>query len=363
MLLLPKNVVSASNPLNIRKREEYTPINGEYCGKCPYVWARWWPIGPKRDALKDSANSAVQNSEPDWASDPTSWLLNAGKQVNKHRWCRAQNITEVLPDLRRLGLLQSKKQIPQRAVTIVTQLSIDRIPMLRKQCSLWSHPISAAMYIPLMRGNMFSAEKGSRWHGALLETGMAALAALHADADSDPEGCMLDLEIVSEERCDAAHAMVYPTNALRNRALHLASTDVVLLLDADFVVDRALADTVESPTEYAKIVDILSHQAAFVLPAFETADSGERGVEIATDLVHRGKDSLTAHLIEDKVYPFYACRFPVGHRGTMSHYWAHVMEPYRVSYEVGYEPYLLMLKRFVPYYDERFSGLFRDKVP
>lgn len=324
LLHLPTNTDAASDPKNVHNQLEPSLINGNYCTKCPSLWNLWRP----RDFKAGTANAtAAADRDLSWASDPISWLDTVGTRVNKHRWCRAPNATEVLPDVMRVGLLHSRKQVPQRAATVVTQLSIDRSDMLRRQCSLWPHSITAVVYIPLLRGRMFSAEKASQWHGAPLESGMAALAALHAEADSTPGSCILTLEIVAEERCNQTQAMIYPTNALRNRALHLAATDVVLLLDADFVVDRALAATIESASEYAKLVDILSHQAAFVLPAFETADQGDRGTAIATYVVHHGKDRLTAHYIEDQVFPFYACRFPAGHRGTISHFWANTTEP------------------------------------
>ena len=41
-----------------------------------------------------------------------------------------------------------------------------------------------------------------------------------------PGGCILDLEVVSEERCTREEAMLYPANACRNRALTLAQTEV-----------------------------------------------------------------------------------------------------------------------------------------
>lgn len=39
-----------------------------------------------------------------------------------------------------------------------------------------------------------------------------------------PAGCLLDVEIVTEAHCDAASAALYPTNAVRNRALRLVDT-------------------------------------------------------------------------------------------------------------------------------------------
>ena len=48
----------------------------------------------------------------------------------------------------------------------------------------------------------------------------------HAAMEALPGGCILDLEVVSEERCTREEAMLYPANACRNRALALAQTEV-----------------------------------------------------------------------------------------------------------------------------------------
>ena len=40
------------------------------------------------------------------------------------------------------------------------------------------------------------------------------------------QSCMLDLELVSEERCSSQAALQYPVNAVRNRALMNVKTEV-----------------------------------------------------------------------------------------------------------------------------------------
>lgn len=42
--------------------------------------------------------------------------------------------------------------------------------------------------------------------------------------EASPSSCILDLEVVVEERCDRYSAMLYPANAARNRALVNAAT-------------------------------------------------------------------------------------------------------------------------------------------
>jgi Glycosyl-transferase for dystroglycan len=45
-----------------------------------------------------------------------------------------------------------------------------------------------------------------------------------------------------------------------------------------------------------------------------------------------------------------------GHKPTDYKQWFHAMAPYPIQYQTGYEPYLLIDRRLMPLYDERFRG-------
>eukprot|EP00889_Picochlorum_renovo_P002713 jgi/Picre1/29743/NNA_005125.t1 len=79
------------------------------------------------------------------------WVKKYGEQVVRYKWCRGGMASEV-PELERVLILRSRKEMPKRAVTIVTQLSVERLSMLEQQCAHWPHPISAVVYIPLVKG-------------------------------------------------------------------------------------------------------------------------------------------------------------------------------------------------------------------
>lgn len=51
-----------------------------------------------------------------------------------------------------------------------------------------------------------------------------------------------------------------------------------------------------------------------------------------------------------------------GHGPTNYKQWFNATAPYKISYAVGYEPYLLISRRLMPLYDERFRGYGFDKV-
>lgn len=62
------------------------------------------------------------------------------------------------------------------------------------------------------------------------------------------------------------------------------------------------------------------------------------------------------------VMGFHMAHYPQGHEPTLFWKWVNSTEPYQIQHETGFEPYILMLKEHVPYYDERFRGYYFNKV-
>ena len=54
--------------------------------------------------------------------------------------------------------------------------------------------------------------------------------------------------------------------------------------------------------------------------------------------------------------------YPVGHRSTDYPKFFKSSVPYAVKFKTGYEPYILVSRRAMPWYDERFRGYGWDKV-
>lgn len=61
------------------------------------------------------------------------WVREFGGRVPRHKWCRGER-PWLVPQLRRAALLRSSKARPERGVSIVTQLSLERLGMLEAQC-------------------------------------------------------------------------------------------------------------------------------------------------------------------------------------------------------------------------------------
>lgn len=70
-------------------------------------------------------------------------------------------IVEQLPQLKIQQVLDSNKPRSPQDVTLVTQLSFERLYMLEGQCDVWNGVISAAVYIALLNGKVVTVELNS----------------------------------------------------------------------------------------------------------------------------------------------------------------------------------------------------------
>ena len=327
------------------------------------LWERWIKVhtAPPLVTLfeeKCNAENSAENDDKEFVLSSRSWVKRYGNDVVKYKWCRGGKAEEV-PDLERVLILRSNRALPPNAVTIVTQLSIERLAMLEQQCAHWPHPIAAVVYIPLLKGKISSTEDES-WNGASLEVGIEEVKR-YAERMKTSK-CIIDVELVVEERCTFEQATLYPTNAVRNRPLVMSRSDIVLLLDVDFVVDQSLALDLEDETRHGELTDTLASGAAIVLPAFEAWDQGDRGKKIALTAAKEGKQFIAKKFMYNVVMGFHVAHYPQGHEPTLFWKWINTTEPYEIKHETGFEPYILMLKEHVPYYDERFRGYYFNKV-
>jgi hypothetical protein len=99
------------------------------------------------------------------ATTATSALAAATGTVDDLYLCAdklANNtIVEQLPQLKIEQVLDSSKPRSPQDVTLVTQLSFERLYMLEGQCDVWNGVISAAVYIALLNGKVVTVELNS----------------------------------------------------------------------------------------------------------------------------------------------------------------------------------------------------------
>ncbi|XP_052582513.1 xylosyl- and glucuronyltransferase LARGE2 isoform X4 [Peromyscus californicus insignis] len=210
-------------------------------------------------------------------------------------------------------------------VTLVAQLSMDRLQMLEALCRHWSGPMSLALYL--------------------------------TDAEAQQFLHFVETSPVLSARKDVAYHIVYrdgplyPVNQLRNVALAQALTPYVFLSDIDFLPAYSLYDYLRASIEQLELGS--RRKAALVVPAFET-------------LHYRfsfpnSKAELLTLLDAGSLHIFRYHEWPQGHAPTDYAHWREAQAPYHVQWAADYEPYVVV-PRDCPRYDPRFVGFGWNKV-
>nr|KAF6437842.1 LARGE xylosyl- and glucuronyltransferase 2 [Molossus molossus] len=210
-------------------------------------------------------------------------------------------------------------------VTLVAQLSMDRLQMLEALCRHWPGPMSLALYL--------------------------------TDAEAQQFLHFVETSAVLSARQDVAYHVVYregplyPINQVRNVALAQALTPYVFLSDVDFLPAYSLYDYLRASIEQLELGS--RRKAALVVPAFET-------------LHYRfsfpsSKAELLALLDAGSLYTFRYHEWPQGQAPTDYARWREAQAPYRVQWAANYEPYVVV-PRDCPRYDPRFVGFGWNKV-
>lgn len=269
-----------------------------------------------------------------------------------------------LPELKKVYSWRAQGQRAADDIAVLTQLSVERLSMLRLQCRVWTKEINAVVYVPHMKDFGVISDDVPPLNGTSLSSVAHLVDNFYRELESDKTSqCRLNMELVVEdfETWDDPAWSLYPTNSLRNRALMMAKGDAVLLLDVDFLPSRSLS-TMYSGAKYQELMDVLDKKLAYVLPAFETTNSGTEGVLLAKRIAVDGKSSVVDAFVSHDVVGFQVDQYSPGHGPDNFEAWVNASAPYRIRYRKGYEPYLLMKREFVPWFDERMRGYSRNKI-
>ncbi|KFO19873.1 Glycosyltransferase-like protein LARGE2 [Fukomys damarensis] len=210
-------------------------------------------------------------------------------------------------------------------VTLVAQLSMDRLQMLEALCRHWPGPMSLALYL--------------------------------TDAEAQQFLHFVEASPVLSARQDVAYHVVYrdgslyPVNQLRNVALAQALTPYVFLSDIDFLPAHSLYGYLRASIEQLGLGGL--RKAALVVPAFESLHYRFS--------FPRSKAELLALLDAGALYTFRYHEWPQGHLPTDYARWREAQAPYRVQWAADYEPYVVV-PRDCPRYDPRFVGFGWNKA-
>ena len=265
------------------------------------------------------------------------------------------------------------KPVDVNDVTLCTQLDESRLKMLFGQCRSWGGPMSTVVY--LATGAMGSVDA----YDAIVR--MKKKIDYVYETVARHGWC--DLDVVLQVEHDQPNSWSYPYNANRNQAIARAKTRLVLLLDVDFLPSKGLRESILQKEVWGDLLQATQdRREVLVLPAFETRQSirdVRKGCAVARSAASGSKDDLHKMFKNGDVVRF-APFFERGHGATnYSRWfslagiedekhasWAHNSScsvcGYEIEPEVGYEPFILMSRMHVPWFDERFRGYGWDKI-
>ncbi|KAI9542070.1 LARGE xylosyl- and glucuronyltransferase 2 [Dissostichus eleginoides] len=209
-------------------------------------------------------------------------------------------------------------------ITLVAQLSMDRLQMLEAICKHWEGPISLALYM--------------------------------SDAEAQQFLRYAQASEVLKNRKNVGYHIVYkegqfyPVNLVRNVALRNANTPYVFLTDVDFLPMYGLYEYLRRSVVQ---MDMAHTKKALVVPAFETLRYRLS--------FPKSKAELLSMLDMGTLYTFRYHVWPKGHAPTDYAKWRTATTPYRVEWEADFEPYVVVRKD-CPEYDQRFVGFGWNKV-
>lgn len=210
-------------------------------------------------------------------------------------------------------------------VTLVAQLSMDRLQMVESLCKHWEGPISLALYM--------SDSEVQQFYGYVMES------------ETLRERKNIGYHIVYRD------GSYYPINKLRNVALAQVTTPFVFLTDVDFLPMTSLYEYLKRSVA-AMGLDSASKKA-LVVPAFET--------QRYRITFPKTKAELLSMLDMGTLFTFRYHVWTRGHSPTNYQKWRTATIPYRITWEADFEPYIVV-KRDVAEYDARFVGFGWNKV-
>ena len=202
-------------------------------------------------------------------------------------------------------------KLASNAITLVTQCSVDRLPQLEAQARAWNGPISVAIFVKSPDTDLPSI---ANLHARLLESTNAAMEitlvhALEDDEDFTEYDTLYPINTLVRPASPRAMRCLALIDAAfvwqRNIAVDHARTDLLFLLDVDFVPSRKLRKLCKTQLWTADVAQQASSGCLTVVPAFEVIDT------IPTE-----QDEIFAQLKAGTAEPFHVSRFAKGHQPT-----------------------------------------------
>ncbi|KAI6651983.1 hypothetical protein LOD99_4528 [Oopsacas minuta] len=211
-------------------------------------------------------------------------------------------------------------------ITLVAQLSMDRLHMLERIAKEWEGHMSIAIYT--------------------MDYELEAILMYISECHYLKSRKNISFHIVFRT------GDLYPVNYLRNVAMNFSSTDAVFVSDIDFLpmadLDSKLKNWLANENSHS-----ISDMKAYIVPAFETLRYKFSSPDGKSNLIQMWDDGL--------IDTFRHFEWSRGHAATNYTLWREAISPYRVDWDMDYEPYILLPKKG-PIFDTRFVGFGWNKV-
>lgn len=210
-------------------------------------------------------------------------------------------------------------------VSIISQVSADRLSRIKDMVESWLGPMSVSVFVKK-------------------DSDLDLIDELYKSSDKVQKYVDFHLLYANKTR--------YPVNNLRNLAVLNSRTELIMLLDADFVPSANMHEYLSSYGEGLIINENL--KIAYVIPAFSS--------DLPPADLPKTKPQLLEALETGDVKMVNEGPCPKCHGPTNYNFWKTAMKPYNINYQWIYEPYVLLSKQQVAdWFDERLKGYGFDK--
>ncbi|GFR50315.1 hypothetical protein Agub_g12509 [Astrephomene gubernaculifera] len=296
-----------------------------------------------------------------------------------------EHLTEDLPSCLVAARVWWSSRPAAIPVTLVTQLSAERLDQLRAQCATWSGPLAAALYLPLLNPSshelqdtsrqklqamiasaeeLFKASETNQLHTVRLGNHRSSDGAISTSTNSSSGsggggagGCQLRLILIYELFADPRALVLYPVNSLRNYARLLADTDLITNIDVDMLPSASISAALADPALRATYQAGAAAGGVYVWPAFETHCGG---TSYADAVALADKAALPAAL--RKCLRRMRPKAPASHNATDYERWMATDGVYDIQYGALYEPWFLSWRWGTLWYDYRYRGYGKNKI-
>ncbi|GAX84389.1 hypothetical protein CEUSTIGMA_g11811.t1 [Chlamydomonas eustigma] len=262
----------------------------------------------------------------------------------------------------------SSSHVSRYDLTIVTQLSFDRMPALYNQCSTYPGPMAAAVYLPLLQLDdqlhILNGESGdlNPENKERVRKEVERVGRIFQEIDNRNDMCQLDLMFLWEAFDSKQASLLYPVNSLRNYARMQVRTNLLSAIDVDMMISSSVGRAFEHPATLKELTSAVEDRQAVVLPAFEPQRQGPYGRMVADESCKASKENLAIKFKQKSVLQFKLKVFPRGHTPTNYTKWFQCTHPYKVRYQRMYEPWYIGNVKTAPFHDVKFRGYGLNKI-